>query len=343
MNLKETFEKANPTGFYVDASDKNGIEQYLRKAKFIKNGELIETTSVPGAGNMNLVLRVTTNQRSFILKQARPWVEKYPTIAAPAHRSQVEAQFYQQIQNSTDLQNMMPDLLYEDPESCILLFQDLGDTTDFTEIYNGTPMSRTELRKLTDYLQGLHQTSVQDTITNIEMRKLNHEHIFIIPFLEDNGLDLDQFTPRLKTVAEEITDEALRNAAQELGALYLSTGDTLLHGDYYPGSWLKNDEQLFIIDPEFGFHGSKEFDLGVFIAHLIISSQPQKDISYVVEKYAKNINIDHEKVIGFAGIEILRRLLGVAQLPLTLDLMGKKRMMERAKEMVLRPNQNHFK
>ena len=39
-----------------------------------------------GEGNMNLTLRVQTEERSFILKQARPWVEKYPDIPAPKER-----------------------------------------------------------------------------------------------------------------------------------------------------------------------------------------------------------------------------------------------------------------
>ena len=43
---------------------------------------------------MNCTLRVTTTRRSFILKQARPWVEKYPQIAAPVERARVEAAFY---------------------------------------------------------------------------------------------------------------------------------------------------------------------------------------------------------------------------------------------------------
>ena len=41
-----------------------------------------------GAGNMNLALRVTTRDgRSLILKQGRPWVEKYAHIPAPFERT----------------------------------------------------------------------------------------------------------------------------------------------------------------------------------------------------------------------------------------------------------------
>ena len=43
----------------------------------------------------------------------------------------------------------------------------------------------------------------------------------------------------------------------------MQNGDTLLHGDYYPGSWMRVRERLYIIDPEFSFAGPKEFDLGI--------------------------------------------------------------------------------
>jgi len=43
------------------------------------NSEKEEVISMkkPGEGNMNVVLRIITNERSFILKQSRPYVEKY--------------------------------------------------------------------------------------------------------------------------------------------------------------------------------------------------------------------------------------------------------------------------
>lgn len=45
--------------------------------------EVVEGVEREGEGNMNCVVRVMTSRRSFILKQSRPWVEKYPGFAAP--------------------------------------------------------------------------------------------------------------------------------------------------------------------------------------------------------------------------------------------------------------------
>ena len=61
----------------------------------------------------------------------------------------------------------------------------------------------------------------------------------------------------------------------KVGDIYLSDdGGVLLHGDYYPGSWLKTDAGFRVIDPEFCFLGPPEFDLGVLAAHWIFCGGP---------------------------------------------------------------------
>ena len=61
---------------------------------FNDENEHILAIEKPGEGNMNVVLRVKTNLRSFIAKQSRPYVQKYQDVAAPVNRIDVEYQFY---------------------------------------------------------------------------------------------------------------------------------------------------------------------------------------------------------------------------------------------------------
>ena len=95
--LKQRFKAADPKGFFVDKEEIAELQQYLSEQEWLQAGEKIETLEKAGEGNMNLVLRVKTNQRSLIIKQSRPWVEKYPHILAPLERAIVEGQFYQLI------------------------------------------------------------------------------------------------------------------------------------------------------------------------------------------------------------------------------------------------------
>ena len=115
------------------------------------------------------------------------------------------------------------------------------------------------------------------------------------------------------------TDERLKRKIKELGEVYLASGAVLLHGDYYPGSWLKVSSGFKVIDPEFAFFGPAEYDLGVMLAHLRLAQQPEEDIGRVLDMYGGRA-IDEKLVSRFEGMEILRRLIGLAQLPLELSL-----------------------
>ena len=88
-----------------------------------------------------------------------------------------------------------------------------------------------------------------------------------------------------------------------------------------------------MIDPEFGFFGPAEFDLGVFQAHLLLAGFSETDAQSIVSKYPRSC--DTHVAQRFAGVEVLRRLFGVAQLPLKLDDAEKLELAAMAREMTL--------
>src|SRR4051812_21791268 len=73
--------------YHLDAQDAEGLDAYLHRQGFLDLDERVVTVARAGDGNMNLTLRVTTPARSVIVKQGRPWVEKYPQIPAPTERT----------------------------------------------------------------------------------------------------------------------------------------------------------------------------------------------------------------------------------------------------------------
>ena len=77
-------------------------------------GEVVMSTECAGEGNMNMVVRVTTTRQQIILKQSRPWVEKYPQIQAPVERSKAETDFYRLISEYPAVANKMPQILAAD-------------------------------------------------------------------------------------------------------------------------------------------------------------------------------------------------------------------------------------
>lgn len=331
LSKRDRFYEAAPkVAFFLDLN-KEELESYLWGKRWLESGESVLSAEVAGQGNMNYIVRVTTNKRTLILKQSRPWVEKYPDIAAPFDRALVEAEFYRSVSH-TGAALYMPKFHSVDEESRILWLEDLGQHGDFTNIYEGVPIERREQEQLCLFLSFLHGSRSQ--LGNREMKALNHFHIFAFPFEEGNGLDLERFTPGLEAIAQTVKrNRALRRRTAELGELYLAEGGSLLHGDYFPGSWLRVASGVKVIDPEFAFGGPREFDLGVMLAHLMIAGM--RDTEEVLRSYHYWKDLDQRLVRAFAGVEILRRLFGVAQLPIRFDLDRKRALVTDAVRMVI--------
>lgn len=332
QSKKERFyEVASKDAFFVD-TDAAGLDGYLRRRAWLEDGESVLAAEVAGQGNMNYIARVVTNLRSFVLKQARPWVEKYPDIPAPFDRALMEAEFYRLVDN-TSAASFMPKVHWVDGESRVLCLEDLGTLGDFTNVYRGVEIDPEELKHLCQFLSLLHCS--RSSLANREMRALNHFHIFVFPFRQENGLNLDKVTPGLEQIGRIVkSNPVLERRVAALGEIYLSDGDYLLHGDYFPGSWLRGAAGVKIIDPEFGFSGPREFDLGVMLAHFLISGMENATAS-VCACYSHWRDLDRQLVHGFAGAEILRRLLGVAQLPISFALERKQKLIDHAVQMVL--------
>ena len=321
-----------PDVFFLHQRDVPAIEKYLREVRWLQPEEEVLEARLAGQGNMNYVLRVSTGRRSFILKQSRPWVEKYPHIAAPWDRALVEAEFYRTVRELPSVASAMPALLGFDADAHILQLADLGEAPTFEFLYSGGAFGPGELTSLTTYLSDLHagfrDPALRTSFANAEMRQLNHEHIFRVPFEAGNGLDLDAITPGLAALAHELQiDSAVRRRVEYLGQTYLGAGQCLLHGDYFPGSWMRAADGVRIIDPEFCFFGPPEFDWGVMLAHLALSRMAMDP--------PVGAHLDPHLLRGFAGVEIMRRLIGVAQLPLPYGVEEKRLMLTRARGFLL--------
>lgn len=311
--------------------DKNETEQialYLRGRGLIYENEFIEFVEKAGEGNMNYTLRVKTSDKSIILKQARPYVEKYPSIPAPVERASMEAAFYKTAVQWPGTAAHLPRLLDFDEEEHIQVIEDLGAGKDFTRYYlQNQPFPEEDLKVLLDFLKELHAGSrsiaLEEDFRNKAMRELNHFHMYVFPYDRENGFDLDAIQPGLKKLAEEylFANEKLKERIRLLGELYLADGDTLLHGDFFPGSCLQTQRGIFIIDPEFCFKGFPEFDTGILLAHLIFCGMQWEEASLHIELGYPDQRMEWTQAV--AAAEILRRWYGVAQLPTEFSIQEK--------------------
>lgn len=316
MSLRAAWRHRRPDFPWLDAADVDGVATFLAARGWLAPGERVVGCERAGDGNMNCTLRVHTDRRRVVVKQARPFVEKYDHIPAPWDRSTFERRFYERVASLPAVAAGMPRLLAADDDAHALLLEDLPGARDATHVYAGEPLDAATLGRLAAWLRALHDgtTAPADpAFANPAMRALNHEHCFVVPFTPDNGLDLDAYEPGLRARADALAhDAAVTARVAALGRRYLGAGTCLVHADFFPGSWLETAGGPRVIDPEFSFHGEPALDAGTAVAHLVLAGRPDAARAFLAAYGAH----DAAAVAGWAAVEVLRRLLGVAQLPL---------------------------
>jgi 5-methylthioribose kinase len=105
---------------------------------------------------------------------------------------------------------------------------------------------------------------------NAELCRITEELVFTDPY---RVAPLNRWTsPQLDSIAEEFrADGPLKVAVQDLKRAFLSHAEALLHGDLHTGSVMVTQQDTKVIDPEFAFVGPIGFDLGAFIANLLLA------------------------------------------------------------------------
>ncbi len=342
MSPREQFKSFSPESIYLDLHHPQELADLFCQNGWIRTADNIITLEKPGEGNMNFVVRVKTDSGSIIVKQSRPWVEKYPQISAPVERILVEAEFYKTLNTDPFYLNFTPAIIGVDAKNFLLAMEDLGSSADCTFLYQRTAdLEAQEMESLISFISHLHNNPLSHNKTfpdNAELKKLNHTHIFYYPYLEDNGFSLDTIQPGLQAVSMKYkTNRLLKEHLKTLGDLYLQKGKTLIHGDYYPGSWLKTKQGIRIIDPEFSHYGHAEFDLGVMVAHLKMSHTDEETIRGVLRKYIMSDGFSVDLFLRFCGVEIMRRVIGLAQLPLDLTVAEKSEILDFAERLIQHP------
>jgi 5-methylthioribose kinase len=105
---------------------------------------------------------------------------------------------------------------------------------------------------------------------NAELCRITEELVFTDPY---RIAELNRWTtPQLDDIAAEFrADAQLKIAVQELKWMFLSRAEALLHGDLHTGSIMVTPGETRVIDPEFAVYGPMGFDLGAFMANLLLA------------------------------------------------------------------------
>lgn len=240
-----------------------------------------------GDGNLNLVFPVDGAEGSICVKQSLPYVraagESWPM---PLERTYFEQAYY--ARHRETLAGLVPEVLHYDPVLFAIVMERLsphiilrrglieGRRYPKAAAAIGTYIARQSFfssdlgLRLDDKFDG-----VAAFAGNNALRRITAELVFADPFVE---LARNRWTsPELDGLALDIrADRALKLAVANRGHQFLTSAEALIHGDLHTGSIMVIETDTRVIDPEFAVYGPVGFDLGAFLANLLMNffSQP---------------------------------------------------------------------
>ncbi|MFA9456967.1 S-methyl-5-thioribose kinase [Halalkalibacter sp. AB-rgal2] len=260
---------------------------YSKQIGLFTQNDVLEAEEI-GDGNLNLVFRIQNKEanKSIILKQALPYAKvvgsSWPLTLDRAriesealkHAYEVVPEFTPRVYHSdhTLAVTVMDDLSHLqivrkgliEGKVYPRLARDIGTFLAHTLFYHSDfGMNQQEKKKLT-----LH-------FNNPELCKITEDLVFTDPFFDH---DTNNIPSKLREFVETTlwSDKTLKREVASLKHLFLTKGEALIHGDLHTGSIFASTEETVVIDPEFAYFGPMGFDIGAFIANILLSYLSQE-------------------------------------------------------------------
>lgn len=324
------------------------------RLRLFEDGTVLRCKEI-GDGNLNLVFHITDeeNGTGIIIKQALPYAkvvgESWPLSLK---RASIEANAL--LTAADYVPSLVPKVFYSDEILAITVMEDLshlqisraglieGRNLPLLSEHIGTYLAKTLFYTSDFGLEPKRKKRLVQKFINPDLCKITEDLVFTDPFYD---IDTNSFEKELRDDVEQIwNDQPLKLEVAKLKQKFLTQADALLHGDLHTGSIFASETETKVIDPEFAYFGPLGFDLGQFIANLLINAISRDSgnrkplyqhientwnvfsatFSRLWENEAVELYRDtegyleyvleqaFEDAIGFAGCEIIRRTVGLA-------------------------------
>jgi 5-methylthioribose kinase len=332
-------------------SDGN-LPDYLGKLGLRAPGE--PTAVEPaGDGNINWVRRVRIGVgapprgRSWIVKQARASLERFPEYRAPTERIVFE-QRYVETARRFDEGSVLPRIRAFDAEARVLVLEDLGAAERLDAALARGADASCAAAQLGAFLGRVHagtrEPSLANAFANDEMRRLHGDHIFVLP-LRANDFPLPPaLLPRARALAGDAELVRLADAAY---ARYLEPRGALVHADVQAGNVLLAPAGPKLLDAEIAHVGDPAFDVGTLVAHLLLPALaagepgralPAAEAAWDAYRIAHGAGAPAlADAARYAGLELLRRTIGAARVPAVVEPGAAHAVLARAEAWIRRP------
>jgi 5-methylthioribose kinase len=302
------------------------LPEYLRKLEILPSGAdaAIEPA---GEGNINWVRRVRTSDgASWVGKQARPALERFPEHRVSTERAVFEARSGE-VAAAFDDRGILVRIEHFDPVEKVLVLEDLGGAEPLSAaLTRGDQAGVLDAASaLGSFLGSVHRGTRDPQLArrfaNDEMRRLHGDHIFSLPFRENDF----PLSPALSARAGQLRANAQRLARIDAAyARYQEPVGALVHADVQPDNVLLAERGPVLLDAEIAHVGDPAFDLGLLIAHLLLTPVARGKRaraatavgaawSAYCDAHGVRDLVRFEDVARYAGIEMLRRTIGAAR------------------------------
>lgn len=326
--------------------------QYVKEYGYFEKDAKVTCHEI-GDGNLNYVFRLHDGKRGIIVKQALPYAkvvgESWPLSL---RRATIESQALQIF--AKYVPKYVPKVYGHDENLAVTVMEDLSSFTITRKgLIEGEeyPLLSQHIGRFLAHVLfytsdfGLHAEGkrvLDGKFINPDLCKITEDLVFTAPF---GNYDTNDYEKELQSVVEELwCDKKLKIQVAQYKYKFLTRKEALIHGDLHTGSIFSSSSETKIIDPEFATFGPLGFDLGQFIANLLLNALSREEekrnvlffhiektwIHFVetftklwvlegVEAYTKekqwlSIVLQHifHDAVGFAGCEVIRRTIGLA-------------------------------
>ena len=346
---------ATSAGLWTDAD----IIDYLQRNKTKIPEGLLPDLASPSIhyfsdSNMNQVALVSDDTRSIIVKHAPPFVRIVgPSWPISTARNSLEAQYLKEV--SVHLPGSVPAVYLCDENTMVMEAIHGYESARYALIagkklpllgrHIGHFVAHMSYKTSAFSLSETELAAAAARYINPDPCKITNDLFFTDPYIY--GAPSNKFSsPLCLQVMALAGDVALKIEVAALQHKFNHCQEALIHGDLHTGSLLTNEDSTKILDGEFAWYGPVGFDLGVFIANLVVNylahfglssddavrkdyqayllTQIQDTWQTFAQEFTALVGTNSERAtsfltstwydtLGYAGTECIRRVSGLAQ------------------------------
>jgi tRNA A-37 threonylcarbamoyl transferase component Bud32 len=229
---------------------------YLVERGFLRDNEPLISSSL-GGGVSNHIVKITTRDRSLVMKQAQPKLNVQIDWFAPIDRVLIEAACMEGLRDLVPA-GTIPKILFIDEERYLYAMECAPDNSVLWKIrlLQGDIQNDTA-QKVGEILGAMHSRTHEST----QLREQFWQNRIL------HALRIDPCFTFLAGVHPELAPQ-IKEQARNLD----QTKYCLVHGDYTPKNMLLSDDRLILLDYEIAHWGNPALDSGFLIAHLLLKA-----------------------------------------------------------------------